>query len=116
MILADENINKSIIDEIRNVGIPVYAVVELMQGTEDIDIIEFSRDPPRIILTEDKDFGEWVFAHHIKHISVIFLRYNFKDTDKIIRILINLLENRSSDLHNKFTTITINKIRIRTLP
>ncbi len=27
--------------------------------------------------TEDKDFGEWVYAHHISGISVIFLRYHF---------------------------------------
>lgn len=27
------------------------------------------------ILTEDKDFGEWVFAHHVQGLSVLFLRY-----------------------------------------
>lgn len=60
MILADENIDHSLI---RESGIDVYSVYEEQRGITDKDIIEFSRNPPRIILTEDKDFGEWVFAH-----------------------------------------------------
>ncbi|WP_369008982.1 DUF5615 family PIN-like protein [Larkinella terrae] len=54
----------------------------------DADVIESSRNPPRIILTEDKDFGEWVFSHQVNDISVIFLRYHFKDTQEITNTLV----------------------------
>jgi predicted nuclease of predicted toxin-antitoxin system len=86
MILADENIDHSLIEAIRALGIEVYSIYELQRGTPDASIIELSRTPPRIILTEDKDFGEWVFAHHVKDISVIFLRYHFRDTEEIKNI------------------------------
>ena len=115
MILADENIDHSLIATIRALGIKVYSIYEQQRGTLDDSIIELSRNPPSIILTEDKDFGEWVFAHNIKDISVILLRYHFQDTELIREILTKILSESFDDLFGKFTTITTNKIRIRVL-
>ncbi|MDR6807712.1 putative nuclease of putative toxin-antitoxin system [Dyadobacter sp. BE34] len=111
MILADENIDHSLIKAIRSVGFEVHSIYESNRGLSDEAIIEFSRNPPRIILTEDKDFGEWVFAHNISGISVIFLRYAFPETEAISEILIRLLNERSKELFGHFTTITTQKIR-----
>lgn len=113
MILADENIDHRLIKEIRKAGFEVFSVYEMIRGTSDESIIELSRNPSRIILTEDKDFGEWVYAHNTKDISAIFLRYHFKDTNSITKILLNLLAERAQDLFGHFTTVTINKIRSR---
>ena len=113
MILADENIDHQFIDAIRETGIDVYSVYELNRGLKDESILEFSRDPPRIILTEDKDFGEWVFAHRVKGISVLFLRYHFRETEQMKQSLIKLLSERINDLEGHFTTLTVKKIRIR---
>lgn len=115
MILADENIDFAIIKAIRNIGIDVYSVAESDFGISDSDVIKLSLNPSRIILTEDKDFGEWVYAHNVKGISVIFLRYDYHETIEITSILINLLESRLGDLIHKFTTITPKKIRVRNL-
>jgi len=113
MILADENIDHGIIKRIRKAGFEVHSIYELMRGTSDESIIELSRNPPRIILTEDKDFGEWVYAHNIQNISVLFLRYHFKDTELITEILLKLLIERANNLFGHFTTITTHKIRSR---
>ena len=113
MILADENIDHSVISAIRSAGIAVYSIYESNRGLSDFEIIEFSRNPPRIILTEDKDFGEWVFSHHITDISVIFLRYNFTETEEITEQLIKFLKRPSSEIFGKFVTISIQKIRKR---
>jgi predicted nuclease of predicted toxin-antitoxin system len=91
-------------------GIEVYSIYELNRGVNDESIIELSRNPPRIILTEDKDFGEWVFAHHIQDISVLFLRYDFRDTE-LMRM--RLSTQPLTDLLGHFTTLTISKIRTR---
>jgi predicted nuclease of predicted toxin-antitoxin system len=109
MIIADENIDHSLILSIRELGIEVYSVYESERGIRDEAVIESSRNPPCIILTEDKDFGEWVFAHNVKDISVLFLRYHFRDTESMRQVLIKLL----SELVGCFTTVTIQKIRIR---
>ena len=113
MILADENIDHSLISLLRNNGFNVISIYEEFRGYSDSEIIEFSKNPPRIILTEDKDFGEWVFSHHQKNISVILLGYNFKETEIIGKVLLNVLKQRIESLWGAFTTISTNKIRIR---
>ena len=115
MILADENIDAHIIDYLRSKGKEVYSVRENHPGIADEQVIALSKDPPRIILTEDKDFGEWVYAHNEKHISVILLRYQYQDRSLILNHLLMLIESRNEDLYSKFTTITAKKIRIRSL-
>jgi predicted nuclease of predicted toxin-antitoxin system len=102
MILADENINAIIIEAIRDTGIEVYSIDELHEGIKDEKVIDLSRSPRRIILTEDKDFGEWVFAHGVKDISVILLRYQFPETNQMIHILSDLLGRKNLDLFGKF--------------
>ena len=84
MILADENIDPRFIRAIESIPIEVFSVQITNSGLGDEEIIELSRNPPRIILTEDKDFGEWIFAHHVKGISVIFLRYHYSDIENMI--------------------------------
>ena len=91
----------------------MYSIYKSNRGISDEEIIQLSRNPPRIILTEDKDFGEWVFSHHIENISVLFLRYYYIETAEIIRILSKILSDDKINFFNKFTTITTKKIRIR---
>lgn len=113
MIVADENVDSRIIKAIRKIPIETIAVSESYRGISDEDVLFLSKELEKIILTEDKDFGEWVFAHKIKGVSVIFLRYHYKETDTIIEILVDLLKNKREKLFNKFTTITVDKIRVR---
>lgn len=115
MILADENIDRRIINALKVNQYEVHSIMDKNRGLSDQEIIELAREIRYIILTEDKDFGDLVFAQNITDISVILLRYDFKDTEIIIEILINLLNDKGQTLHNKFTVVTIDKIRIRNL-
>ena len=115
MIVADENIDKRIINNLRDEHFEVYSIFERNRGLKDEEIIQIAKELRYIILTEDKDFGEWVFAHNEKDIGVILLRYHFTETNQIIDILKGLLINKAQILTNKFTTVTRKKIRIRDL-
>ena len=102
MILADENINTRIIEEIRKIPVEVFSIVENYQGISDEEVIILSKSPPRIILTEDKDFG-------------ILLKYKFNELNVITEVLINKLSQNISQFSGSFTTITPKSIRIRKL-
>ena len=112
-ILADENISLSLISALRNQGIKVIAATENYKGYEDSEIIKLADENNAIILTEDRDFGEWIFSHRIKSSGVIYLRYEYKDRNKIIEMLIAVLDKYCFELYEKFTVITSEKIRIR---
>ena len=113
MILADENIPLRMIESLRAEGVNVLSIYETNRGITDKAIIDIAIASNRIILTEDKDFGEWVFAHGINSISVLFLRYTFPEQTVITEILIRLLRNKGNALMGKFVTITTEKIRYR---
>lgn len=75
MILADENIHGFIIKTLREADFEVIAVAQTSKGIKDENVIQLALQNNYLLLTEDKDFGEWVFAHHVKDLSVLFLRY-----------------------------------------
>lgn len=114
MILADENIQFEIIKSLREQGFAVTSIYESARGVKDEQVIEMALQYDYLLLTEDKDFGEWVFAHHTKGLSVLFLRYSLDELQKIIQVLIYLLKTRIPD-RPFFATITPQKIRVRQL-
>lgn len=115
MIIADENLHGKIIQSISDNDFLVYPIAKLMHGITDKQVLEKADQLSGIVITEDKDFGELVFAYNLKFVSIIFLRYNKSDLDKIIQNVLKVLgEINFSDSH-KFVTITSNKIRIKSL-
>ena len=112
-ITADENIHSVIIKALRDAGFEIYSIAEQASGISDKKVIEISKNNDSIILTEDRDFGEWVFAHKEKINGVIYLRYKATELSSIINALLKTLKEHELSLYKKFTAITPKKIRIR---
>jgi predicted nuclease of predicted toxin-antitoxin system len=112
-ILADEDVDYRIIKELRQKGVEVISILEENKGVSDTQVLNIAKRQEAILLTEDKDFGEWIFAHKQKEVSVILLRYNHIDLRYIINNLIDVLKKYESALQNKFVVISKNKVRIR---
>ena len=114
-IIADESVNYSLVKDIRNLGIEVLSIAEDYASLQDIDIASLSLDPPALILTEDKDFGELVYKNKVPVKAVILLRYKHPDLPAIRERLLLFLLKQASVLNKTFSVITFNKTRIRTL-
>jgi predicted nuclease of predicted toxin-antitoxin system len=114
MILADENIPFEITKSHREQGFEVTFVFKTARGICDERVIEMALKYDYLLLTEDKDFGEWVFTHHAKGLSVLFLRYTFDELHDITRAL-NYLPKTQTLVRPFFATITAKKIRVRQL-
>jgi predicted nuclease of predicted toxin-antitoxin system len=116
MIIADENIFRGLIAALRDEGFDVVSIFESYRGMSDIDIAAFSLQPPRIIITEDKDFGKLIFEDNITVVGIIFLRFLVTERDAIIEKVISLLKNESLEsLSKKYITVTPNKIRVNNI-
>jgi predicted nuclease of predicted toxin-antitoxin system len=113
MIIADENIDASLIDTIRKNGFEVLSIRENFKGLADKEIINLAKSTSGVLITEDKDFGKWVFAHNMRGFSVIFLRYEKKDITEIAHNLLNILKESQNNPSHSFYTITKNKTRNR---
>lgn len=115
LLLADESVNLKIVKILRNHGIEVLAVAEMRPGISDAAVLQLSFESQALLLTEDRDFGEWVFAHKAATLGVIYLRYQVKEFIDITAALIKVLSAYHHSLYGKFVVITANKIRIREL-
>jgi len=112
-IFADESVDFGIVKKLRKEGFDVISVLEKYRSSPDKKVLELAREHKAILLTEDSDFGEWVFSYNEKDVGVIFLRYKSNDIEKISDSLINILNKYKDTLFNKFAVIKANKIRIR---
>jgi len=112
-LLADESVDFRIIRFLREKNINVYSILENHPGIPDNQVIEIAKEKHSILLTEDSDFGEFVFSFQNKANSIIFLRYDTKHIEEIKLTIINILEKYQSALYGKFVVITPTKIRLR---
>ena len=112
-IVADENVDFRIIKKLREKNFEVLSIFESHSGITDNQVLEITRNSNAFLLTEDSDFGELVFSHKEKNVSVIFLRFVQTDVQKITDSLIHTLNQYGFTLANKFVVITPKKIRIR---
>ena len=115
-ILADESVDFRIVRTLRNSGYEVVSVLEDYQGFSDKDVLEVAKSKEALLVTEDKDFGEWIFAHKEKGVGVILMRYQSNELKQITDSLMNLLNKHGESLTQKFAVIKVKKIRIRELP
>jgi len=60
-LLCDENIDRHIVLSLRVKNFDVRYISEEHQGIEDTDVLEIATRTSRVLLTEDKDFGELCF-------------------------------------------------------
>jgi predicted nuclease of predicted toxin-antitoxin system len=115
-VLADEGLNGNIVRELRKHGFEVEWVLEIDPGIGDLQVIELAKSRNCVLITEDKDFGEWVFAHQIRGATVILLRYEKQDFSLMVGFLITVLgELAAGGTSHEFITLNKNRVRRRTL-
>ena len=73
--LADESCDFIVVRTLRSGGYDVLSVAESFPSVSDLKVIQQAIKEERILLTEDKDFGEWVFAHGKDGAGVILIRF-----------------------------------------
>lgn len=113
MLLADENLSISIVQALRKAGFETFSVFEELRGISDLEIIDIARRKKATVVTEDKDFGELVFAHHLQDCNVILLRYgSLAEKTAVTKRLLSLLTDSFPFEQIVFATITSNKTRL----
>jgi hypothetical protein len=62
---------------------------------------------------EDKDFGEWVFAHGEKIAGVILIRFPGNTRKRLGKEIINLVDDHGNELNKVFTVLEPGRARLR---
>ena len=69
--LADENVSRLVVERLRAAGFDVASVRETRPGASDKDVIDEADSDGRVLVTEDRDFGELVVRQQLKTLGVI---------------------------------------------
>ena len=97
-IVIDENVDCRIMKYLRHEGFNIISVLEDYRSISDQAVLNLAKEKEALILTEDKDFGEWVFSYKEKSIGIIFLRYKPNEIKEISHTLLRLLQKYGSAL------------------
>lgn len=116
MILADESVDFAVVRALREAGYDVQAVAETRPGISDAEVIDWAYRRGRVLLTEDKDFGQLVFGSRQSAKGVILLRYRIDARSWIVKNVIRLLQEREQAIEGAFVVITPGQARIRRKP
>lgn len=90
----------------------VLSISETFPQISDEKVAEIAKQYNGILITEDKDFGELIFAYQIKNLSVIFLRYD-QVYEQIEKSVLDSVAKYYKNEDCLFITITKTKIRVR---
>jgi predicted nuclease of predicted toxin-antitoxin system len=115
MIVCDENISSYWIKLLRNHGYEVVSICEDYGGISDREVIALAQRLGGLLITEDKDFGELVYAYNITTVSVVFLRYDQPIYEQVEATLLQAVKMYFAEPSACFITISKHKIRIRRL-
>ena len=93
----------------------VLYISELMKRSIDEQLLEQANRESRILLTNDKDFGELVYMQGKNSIGIILMRFVSEKSAVKTRFMSYLINNFYDRLLGHFTVISEAKIRFRKL-
>ncbi len=91
----------------------LFSISEDSPSISDEDILSNAYAEKRIILTNDKDFGDLVFLNNLQHKGVTLFRLKSEHVKDKIKAVESLLKNYKDKLFGNFVVIDEEKVRIR---
>lgn len=110
---VDESVEYRIVVFLRNLGYDTVSVSESFPSLNDTDILSSAYKEKRILITNDKDFGELIFRCKLPHKGVILFRLSEETCQSKEQKLNYVLEKFKDKLSHSFTVVTDTKIRFR---
>lgn len=109
--LVDECSGPRVAEWLRTQGHDVYSAYDECPGMSDSAILDRAVAEKRILITNDRDFGEKVFRDGRAHCGVVFLRLQDERSPTKISILTRLLSAHGDELQGRFVVASEDRIR-----
>ena len=78
----------------------------------DEDVLSIARAEQRVVITNDRDFGDLIVRRQLQHAGLIYLRLRDLRLQALIRRLDDVLANHADDLTH-VVVVTERRIRVR---
>lgn len=114
-LVVDESVDSGIIKGLRLKGIAVFSISEKLRGISDSEVLKAAFDQNSLLITEDKDFGELAFRLKLEHKGILLIRLSELPRNERIKIAVETISTFSNQMSEKFTVLTKNGLRIKSV-
>jgi predicted nuclease of predicted toxin-antitoxin system len=114
-ILADENIERPIVEHLRTLGHDVLYAAEAFSSTPDPEILLRASSENRVVLTNDLDFGELVFHQKQRAQGIVLLRLHASSLKEKVESFCRNWPLVADQAAGHFVVVTNRRIRVRPL-
>lgn len=111
--LADENIESRLVQKLQDDGYDVTWVRKLYPGRSDLTVFKIAQSQHRILLTNDKDFGEICFLQKKIPEGIILIRTNSEDSSFKAKLLSDFIRSHKEKIKGHFSVIAEKGVRLR---
>lgn len=109
--LVDECTGPTVARWLRQQGHDVFSVYDQARGMPDDEIIQMAVAQRRILITNDKDFGERIYRDHRPHRGLILLRLEDERAPSKIAVLSHLLTQYANRIDEAFVVVSEQRVR-----
>lgn len=114
--VADESCAGPVTRALRAAGHDVVAIAEVSPGATDEEVLERALNDKRILITEDRDFGELIYARRRGSAGVILVRFDSRARHIKPATVIQAVSELGTRLENAFTIVEPGRVRISGRP
>ena len=111
--VADENLDRQIVERLRQDGHVVWYIAEMATGVSDQDVLNLANHEQAVLLTADKDFGELVYRQHLVNPGVILLRLAGLLPAVKAELVARAVTAHMKEMAGSFVVVSHRTIRIR---
>ncbi len=115
-LLADENVHAALVAWLRGNGHDVVYAADTLGGEPDDVVLRRARDENRIVVTDDKDFGDLVVHRRLSTAGVLLLRQSEPSVAVRIARLASRWPEIERSLPGQLVVVSDRKVRVRPLP
>jgi predicted nuclease of predicted toxin-antitoxin system len=109
-----ESCDFAVVRALREAGFHVLAVSELSPRADDSVVTKLASQKETILLTEDKDFGQLVYAEQKVNRGVVLIRFPASVRAALPRAMLDLLNEHKDALYDRLTVLQPGQVRFGT--
>jgi predicted nuclease of predicted toxin-antitoxin system len=111
--LADESVDRPVVERLRQEGHQVSYVVELGPGMPDELVLHLANQESALLMTSDKDFGEMVFRQRLLSHGIVLMRLAGFSAEQKADMVAFAVREHFEELPYAFVVIAPGMVRVR---
>ncbi|MGD2084679.1 MAG: DUF5615 family PIN-like protein [Candidatus Aminicenantes bacterium] len=110
-LLADVNVEKPIVDFLAGIDLDVIWIPDYNCMLPDEELLNMANSQDRVLITNDKDFGELVFRQNKITAGIVLIRMKGYNSEEKVVVIEKLFKNFPEKIYNHFVVVAKNKMR-----